>query len=217
MHETAVPWEDVERGYEFAKGRYVPHHRGRAGSPADQRYYLVPEETGIKAFTLLKQALEKTGRAVVAKVAIREKASLCLVRPHADTLALETMFYADEVRPMKDLDLPDTSKVAVSPREFQMAVSLIENLSDTFEVDRYQDEYRAALQKVIEAKVAGAPAAPRAAERAGQVVDLMEALKASIEATRKKPAAREGRPPAKARGAGISRSATATRRRRKTA
>ncbi len=239
VHEKEVPWEDVERGYEFAKGQYVPiteedlnrlpistvHNVNISDfvkldevDPIyyEKSYYLAPEETGAKAFVLLKRALEETRRAAVAKVAIRDKESLCLVRPYGDALALETMFYADEVRPVKDLDLPDINKIRVSSRELEMAVSLIGNLSDTFDVTRYEDEYRAALQKLIAAKVEGAPAPEAPAEQPGKLVDLMAALKASIEATQKKPAG-EARPAASRRGSSRTAAVASSRRRPKTA
>jgi len=215
--EKAVPWDEVVRGFEYAKGNYVPiteedldHLPVKTVHTVDisdfvkleevdpiyydKAYYLAPEETGAKAFVLLRQALEQTGRAAVAKVAIRDKESLCLVRPHQDVLTLETMLYANEIRSTKDITFDG---VGVSPKEIQMAVSLIENLSDSFDPQRYHDEYQVALKKVIDAKVAGAPLPAPPAERAEKIVDLMEALRASVEATRKKSSAQDdGKAPA---------------------
>ena len=210
--EKAVPWDEVVRGFEYAKGNYVPiteedldHLPVKTVHTVDisdfvkleevdpiyydKAYYLAPEETGAKAFVLLRQALEQTGRAAVAKVAIRDKESLCLVRPHQDVLTLETMLYANEIRSTKDITFDG---VGVSPKEIQMAVSLIENLSDSFDPQRYHDEYQVALKKVIDAKVAGAPLPAPPAERAEKIVDLMEALRASVEATRKKSSGQDG-------------------------
>jgi DNA end-binding protein Ku len=204
--EKAVPWDEVVRGFEYAKGQYVPisdedleHLPVKTVHTVDisdfvkleevdpiyydKAYYLAPEETGAKAFVLLRQALEQTGRAAVAKVAIRDKESLCLVRPYQDVLTLETMLYANEIRSTKDIAVEG---VGVSPKEIQMAVSLIENLSDSFDPQRYHDEYQAALKKVIDAKVAGAPLPAAPTERGEKIVDLMEALRASVEATKKK-------------------------------
>jgi DNA end-binding protein Ku len=216
--EKAVSWEDTERGYEYAKGKYVPisdedlEHlpvktvhtvdisdfvKVEEVDPIyyDKAYYLAPEETGMKAFTLLRKALEETGRVAVAKVAIRDKENLCLVRPYEDVLAMETMLYANEIRSTKDIAV-DGEKV--SPKELQMAVSLIENLSDSFDPERYEDDYQAAMKKVIKAKVEGAPLPEAPAERGEKVVDLMDALRASIEASKKdrrseKPAASRSR------------------------
>jgi len=203
--EKAVPWDEVARGFEYAKGRYVPisdedldHLPVKTVHTVDisdfvkieevdpiyydKAYYLAPEEAGIKAFALLRQALQQTGRAAVAKVAIRDKENLCLVRPYQDVLSMETMFYANEIRSTEGI-AADGAKV--SPKELQMAVSLIENLSDSFDAERYQDDYQAALKQVIDAKVEGAPLPEAPAERGEKVVDLMAALRASVEATKK--------------------------------
>jgi len=203
--EKAVPWDEVVRGFEYAKGNYVPiteedleHLPVKTVHTVDisdfvkleevdpiyydKAYYLAPEETGAKAFVLLRQALEQTRRAAVAKVAIRDKESLCLVRPYLDVLSLDTLFYANEIRSTKDIAVDG---VGASPREIEMAVSLIENLSDSFDPQRYHDEYQAALKKLIDAKVAGAPLPAPPSERGEKIVDLMEALRASVEATRK--------------------------------
>ncbi len=121
VEDHAVPWEEVERGYEVAKDTYVPitdKDLDRIPLPTvhavsisdfvelaqvdpiylDKSYYLGPDEKGEKAYILLRRALEQTGRAAVAKVTIRDRESLCLVRPYRDALTLETLFYADEVR-----------------------------------------------------------------------------------------------------------------------
>jgi len=204
--ERAVPWDDVVRGFEYTKGKYLPvseedldHLPVKSVHTVDisdfvkleevdpiyydKAYYLAPDEAGVKAFALLRQALQQTGRAAVAKVAIRDKENLCLVRPYEDVLSMETMFYANEIRSAQDI-AADGEKV--SPKELQMAVSLIENLSDSFDPERYRDEYQAALKQVIKAKVEGAPLPEAPTEKGGRVVDLMEALRASVEQTRKK-------------------------------
>jgi DNA end-binding protein Ku len=205
-HEKAIPWEDTVRGFEYTKGKYMPitdedlEHlpvktvhtveisdfvKLEEVDPIyyDKAYYLSPEETGLKAFVLLRQALKETGRAAVAKVAIRDKENLCVVRPYEDVLTMETMLYANEIRSTEAIAV-DGAKV--SPKELQMAVSLIENLSDSFDPDRYEDEYQVALKKVIKAKVEGAPLPEAPTEREGKVVDLMEALRASIEQSKKR-------------------------------
>lgn len=148
----------------------------------DKSYYLAPDAKGEKAFTLLRQALEQTGRAAVAKVAIRDRESLCLVRPYKDALALETLFYADEIRDTAELKIPKAEEI--NPQELKMAISLIENLSTEFDPSRYQDTFQEALKQVIDAKVAGRPV-PKPPAAKSQVVDLMEALRASVEASKK--------------------------------
>ncbi len=155
-----MPWEEVERGYEVAKDTYVPitdKDLDRIPLPTvhavsisdfveigqvdpiylDKRYYLGPDEKGEKAYILLRRALEQTGRAAVAKVTIRDRESLCLVRPYRDALTLETLFYADEVRDTTDLKIPEDGDV--KPQELKMAVSLIDNLTTDFDPRRYQD------------------------------------------------------------------------------
>jgi DNA end-binding protein Ku len=228
--EKAVPWDEVVRGFEYASGRYVPitdedlEHlpvktihtvdisdfvRLEEVDPIyyDKAYYLAPDAAGVKAFVLLRQALEETGRAAVAKVAIRDKESLCLVRPYQDLLSMDTLFYANEIRSTKDIAVDG---VGVSPKEIQMAVSLIENLSNHFDAQRYHDEYQAALKKLIDAKVAGAPLPAPPSERGEEIVDLMEALRASVEATRKKSGEADGKAPA-------TRTRTISSRRKKSA
>lgn len=210
VHDVAVAWEDVERGYEYARDKYVPisdeeldklpvktvHSvdisdfvRLDEVDPIyfDRAYYLAPTESGAKAFALLLKALEQTGRAAVAKVAIRDKESLCLVRPYRGTLTMHTMLYANEVRPAEDLGEAAEPSSRVSPKELQMAVSLVENLSDSFDPSRYEDDYQAALKQVIDAKVDGSPMPPAPKAKGTKVVDLMEALRASIEATKNRP------------------------------
>jgi DNA end-binding protein Ku len=204
--EKAVPWEEVIRGFEYTKGRYVPisdedleHLPVKTVHTVDisdfvkleevdpiyfdKAYYLAPEEAGVKAFALLRQALEQTGRAAVAKVAIRDKENLCLVRPYQTVMTMETMLYANEIRATQDIAVDGAE---VSPKELQMAMSLVENLSDHFDPARYHDEYQAALKQIIDAKVEGAPLPEAPSEQGEKVVDLMEALRASVEATRKK-------------------------------
>ena len=229
--EKQVPWDDVVRGFEYTKGRYVPitdedlEHlpvktvhtvdisdfvRLEEVDPIyfDKAYYLAPEEAGIKAFALLREALDQTGRAAVAKVAIRDKENLCLVRPYQGVLTMETMLYANEIRSTQDIAV---DAAEVSPKELQMAVSLIENLSDSFEPQRYHDEYQAALKQLIDAKVEGAPLPALPTEQGEKVVDLMEALRASVEATRKRSSGQtNGKAPA-------TRTRTISSRRRKSA
>jgi DNA end-binding protein Ku len=229
IDEKAVPWDEVVRGFEYTKGRYVAiSDEDLEHLPVktihtvdisdfvkldevdpiyfDKAYYLAPEEAGIKAFSLLRQALQQTDRAAVAKVAIRDKENLCLVRPYQDVLSMETMFYANEIRSTEGL-AADGSKT--SPKELQMAVSLIENLSDSFDIERYQDEYQAALKQVIEAKVEGAPLPEAPAAQGEKVVDLMEALRASVEQSKKKRGAAPGKASTTGRRAAHGRRKTA--------
>lgn len=208
--EDEVAYGETVRGFEFAKGEYLVMEEEdfeslplksahtiditrfvdiRTIDPVhyEKSYYIEPESVGAKPFALLKKALETTERAAVAKIALRQKEHLCLIRPYQDGLVMETMFYPDEIRSAAELDFP--GEIEVSDAELQMAVMLIDQLTGAFEPQEYRDEYRDALQQVIEAKLgAGAPvsAAPEAPQ--GKVRDLMEALRASIEAARAQPA-----------------------------
>jgi DNA end-binding protein Ku len=205
VEDRAVPWEEVERGFEISKDTYVPitdKDLDRIPLPTvhtveisdfvdlrqvdpiylDKSYFLGPDEKGAKAYLLLREALEKTGRAAVAKVAIREKESLCLVRAYRDALALETLYYADEIRDTADVKVPKNGEVR--PQELKMAVSLIDSLTTEFDPSRYQDNYREALQHLIDAKAEGRPV-PKAPAPKAKVVDLMEALRASVEASQR--------------------------------
>ncbi len=164
----------------------------------DRSYALEPEGVGVKPFYLLKKALESTNRVAIAKVSLRQKEHLCCLRPYEQGLLLETMHYPDEIRGTNELNLPE-EQASLSDAEVGMAVALIDQLTAEFVPDGHGDQYRFALERVIEAKlgtpqvVTAPPPVPQ-----GAVGDLMEALRASIEAAKKdKPAtAVDGPPPA---------------------
>ena len=149
----------------------------------EKSYHVEPEEMGKKPFALLVKALEEKKLNAVGKIAIRTKERLCSLRPRNGSLMLETLFYADEVKP------PETEapEVKVSEAEMKVAYALIDLLHEPFDPTKYRDEYRDALKEIIEAKLEGheyvAPAEPAAAAPA---VDLMAALKASVEAAKKR-------------------------------
>ena len=202
--DREVEWGEISRGYEYAKDELViltdedfeklplpsKHTIDLSAFVKDQQidavyfeksYYLEPEETGAKPYTLLMRALKDKGLTAVAKIAIRNKERLCALRPYNGTLMLETLFYPDEIRVEKGADLPAAK---VSEKELQMAFSLIDLMTEDFKPESYHDDYRQALTETIQAKLSGgeiveAPAAPR-----GKVVDLMAALKASVEAAK---------------------------------
>ncbi|HEX8100159.1 MAG TPA: Ku protein [Actinomycetota bacterium] len=202
-----VAYEHIVKGYEYEKGKYVvlededfeavPVQSSRAIDIVQfvaleeidpiyfqKSYYLVPEETGIKPYNLLREAMSEDGRVAVAKVAIREKEHLATLRFKENVFLLETMYWPDEIR-AADFEEFD-KEVEVRPQEVQMARSLIENLTEEFKPGEFRDDYREALLGVVEKKVAGEEieAVPEPEET--RVVDLMEALKASVDATKKK-------------------------------
>ncbi|MGH2572477.1 MAG: Ku protein [Actinomycetota bacterium] len=205
-----VPFEHIVKGYEYEKDKYVvlededfdavPVESSRAIDIIrfvdieeidpiyyQKSYYLVPEETGLKAYTLLRQAMEADGRVAVAKIAFRDKEHLAALRFKDDVFVLETMYWPDEIR-ASDFDVLD-KKVTVRPQEVQMAKSLIDNLTAEFNPQEFKDEYREALLGIVEKKIAGEEIEVVPEAEPTKVVDLMEALKASVEATKKKAAA----------------------------
>jgi len=206
-----VPYGEIAKGYELANGETVvltdedfadlPLTTSKAIDvlqfvPLEQvdpiffekSYYIEPDKAGAKPYVLLRDALEESGKVAVVKVALRNRESLATLRVREGVFVLETMLWPDEVREA-DFGFLDED-IDVRPQELAMAGSLIETLSGDFDPSQYKDSYREALQEVIEAKIAGhevkqpEPAQPTS----GTVVDLMAALRASVEA------AKAGRP-----------------------
>jgi DNA end-binding protein Ku len=146
-------------------------------------YYLEPDKAGIKPYVLLRDALERSGKVAVVKVALRQRESLATLRVRDGVFVLETMLWPDEVR-TPDFAFLDED-VDVRPQELSMAESLIETLAGEFEPEQYTDRYREALQDLISAKVEGREVVqPEVAEQPSTVVDLMSALRASVEQAR---------------------------------
>jgi len=205
--------DETVRGYEYAKDQYAvlePEELKALEQTSDQSieieefvpiarvdpiyfdktYLLGPDKGGHKAYRLLREAMHVSGKAALAKYSTRGKQQLVLVRETPSGLMLHTLFYADEVRSFDDVDAGDAPEP--KEKEVELAVQLVEQLaSDDFAPERYHDEYRTRALELIEQKIAGkAIAVAPAAAPKGQVIDLMEALKASL-------AAREGSEPAK--------------------
>jgi DNA end-binding protein Ku len=165
---------------------FVPQGGIEPGLYYKGAYYMEPEEAGRKAYQLLREALADTERIAVAKVALRDREHLCALHPLDGMMLLNTLHWPDEIRSAEGLGGLD-GDLKINPRELQMAKSLIENLAEEkFEPERYHDDYREALETVVKAKLEGeeAFAAPQV-EAEPKVMDLMEALKASVEAARK--------------------------------
>ena len=159
----------------------------------DRAYYLEPDARAVKPYALLREALASTDRTAITKVVIRSKTQLAALRVRGDVLVLQTMLWPDEVR-AAEFDVLD-SEVDVRPQELAMAASLVENLSADFDPSQYRDEYREALLAVIERKLAGGAGVPAAATTGADgggdslVVDLMAALRESVERTKAERAA----------------------------
>jgi len=205
VDDREVTADEVVRAYEYTKDQYVEitdedleqlpipsKHTIELTSFVKQAdvdpvyfersYYLEPDDVGLKPYALLMRALKTKQVAAVAKVALRNKESLCVLRAGESVLMLETLFYPDEVRTQ---DLPSSPEVLVSGPELNMALSLVEMLEEPFDPRKYHDNYRAALLEVIEAKRSGAEVVAQPEAPMPKTVDLMAALKASLEAAKK--------------------------------
>jgi DNA end-binding protein Ku len=202
-----VTYDDIAKGYDIGGGEMViltdedfadlPLSTSRAIDvlefvPAEQvdpilynkAYYLEPEGTATKPYLLLRDALTDSDRVAIVKVALRQREQLATLRVHDGVLLLNTMLWPDEVR-KPDFNFLDED-ITVRPPELAMASSLIDSMAGDFEPDAFTDNYRAALQEVIDAKVEGREVVqPEEAEEApAAAVDLMAALKASVERAR---------------------------------
>ena len=209
-----VPYDEIVKGYEYEKDRYViltdddldavPVQSTRnidIQQFVDQAeidpiyykktYYLGPEEAGVKAYQLLVEALREGEKVGVAKVSFRDKEHLAAIRLMDNLLVLDTMFWPDEIREAKFEELD--KEVRVSDKEVSMAESLIDNLTEPWKPDAYTDEYREALLDIVEKKVAGEEIEEVEPVEPARVVDLMDALKQSVEATKKETGQKKGR------------------------
>jgi DNA end-binding protein Ku len=205
-----VTWDDLVRGYEVSKDTYVTFTDEELEAvdvesiraidvvsfvPLEsidpiyfnKTYYVAPEPSGLKAYRLLAGALEAEQQVGIAKVALRDKEHLATIRLKEDVFVLETMHWPDEIREPAFEEL--TKNVDVRDQEVKMARQLVQQLSDEFKPDQFQDEYRVALEALVERKIEGqeiSVAPPPEEEEPTKVVDLMEALKASVEEAKKK-------------------------------
>ncbi|WP_432926054.1 Ku protein [Microbispora sp. CA-135349] len=230
-----VPYSDIAKGYELATGEMVvltdedfadlPLTSSRRidvlqFTPAEQidpiyfakSYYLEPDGQGAKPYVLLRDALERSGQVAVVKIALRQRESLAALRVRDGVFVLETMLWPDEIREADFGFLEED--VDVRPQELKMAESLIETMVADFDPTEYKDAYREALQEVIEAKVAGKEVvAPEVPAEAGPAVDLMAALRASVEAAkRERQGAAESKSPGGAAKAKTAASGTAAKK-----
>jgi len=203
-----VPWDQIVKGYEYEKGKYVvlkDEDFQRVDLEATQMvdikdfvdqeeidpmffykpYYLEPQKGGDKAYALLRDALKDTNKVGVAKVVIKTRQYLAGVKPEDGALVLELMHFADELADPEKLHVP--KKTEVGKREMTMAKSLIDSMSAKWNPEKYKDDYREALMEVIEEKVeAGGKEIeekPRKAPKPTKVIDLVSVLQKSLEET----------------------------------
>jgi len=222
--DVPVSRDEMVKGYEFSKDQYVQFEpqelkaMEEAGTHTaditefvpieavdpvyfDKAYYLAPDKGGAKPYALLTQALRESNRCALGRWAARGKQYIVMIRPVEDGLVMQQLLYATEVRSIKDIEIPKTD---VKPAELKLAQQLIEQqATDKFDPTAYKDEVRERIEKAVEKKVEGHEITmPEAPEPTAQVIDLMEALRASLDKKQKaepqrKPA--EAKKPAEAR------------------
>ncbi len=222
-----VDYDALVKGYEKARGKVVlvEPEELEAAAPEQTRtieiedfvelgdidpiyynsaYYVAPRAGAgaDKAYALLREAMRKTGRAAVGRFVMRTKQYLAVIRAKDDVLVLETLYFADEIRDPKELKIP--KRVSVGTRELKIATQLIDSLTSEWDPARYKDTYRVAVQKVIDRKARGETITVETVkEEKGEVLDLVQALQASLDAKTKG---------AKAKGAKAGGPAKRTRR-----
>ncbi len=203
FHDKVIEWKDVVRGFEVSKGKFVTvADEELEGIPIDtshsvnvagfvqlteidplyyeRSYYVAPDEGGVKAFVLFRDALKEVDRVAVGQVVIRDKEYPIALRPYENAMVMATLFYADEVRSLSAVDeFPGEAKV--HPNERKMALQLVDNLTTEFHIEEFRDEYREKVLALIKAKAEGETIVAAKAPEPGKVIDLMEALKRSVE------------------------------------
>lgn len=219
--EKEVEYKDLVKGYEYEDNKFVvlrdedfdnvPVKSTKTIDIVDfvkleeidpvyyiKTYYLRPSEGGEKPYLLLKKALVETDKVAIAKITIRKKESLAVIRVMDDALALETMFFADEVKSVDELQISDLEeKIEINEKERELAVEIVNNLTAEFNPEKYDNEYRENLMKIIREKIEGKEVEiPETVTEENKVLDLMEKLKASVEASEKE----EEKKPAKITG-----------------
>jgi len=217
--DKEVGWDDIVKGFEYEPGHFVLVDDDELESIKpdvsktieivdfvslseidpiyfDKSYYLSPQDTGGKAYHLLREAMNDSDKIGIAKITIRSKQSLAAVRVYKNLLVLETLFFPDEVREV-DLVPGIPKEINLDDKELTMAKELIKNLSEPFNPEKYKDDYREALQNLIHQKIEGEEieVAPEAPQR--NIIDLMQALQASIDETTPK---KEEKPKKSTRG-----------------
>jgi DNA end-binding protein Ku len=227
FHERDVEADELVKGWEFVKGQYVPVEESDLEKIALQRsqsidivrfvrvedvdpvyfdrtYYLVPAEAEAqrRPYVLLLRAMQDAGMGAMGKFVLWGKENLSLVRPLGDSLALETLYYAEDVRPRADID-DLVGEIEVQDAELAMARQLVDSLVGEFDPTDYENEHRTQLRELLEAKLEGKEISIPEPVAAAPVVDLMDALRQSVAQAQKKraPAKTGKKAPAKRRAA----------------
>ncbi|MBS0168999.1 MAG: Ku protein [Nitrospira sp.] len=208
-----VGWDDIVKGYEYEKERYVvltEEDFRRANVEATQTidivsfvdardidpiyfetpYFLAPDKRGDKGYALLRETLKKTDKAGIAMVVIRTRQYVCALLPADEAIVLNTLRYANELKSIKDIDLPAASlkSAGVSPREIEMATKLVEEMTDRWKPEAFRDTYHEDLLKLIDKRikagqteVVSEPEEEAKPQKRAEVVDLMALLKRSVQ------------------------------------
>ncbi|KZE53181.1 Ku protein [Brevibacillus parabrevis] len=204
--QREVDASEIVRGYEYEKGHFVmindedleaitPETRRAIEildfvdlseiDPVyfDKSYFLSPQDTGEKAYALLRAAMGQSGKIAIAQVTMRNRQSLAVIRLYEHCMMLETIFYPDEVRPVNQVPALPEATIPLAENELKMATELIGNMTVPFDPAKYTDEYRSELQKMIEKKLEGQEIATAPTVARTNVIDLMQALKESLAST----------------------------------
>ncbi len=198
-----VPMDQIVKGYEISKGRYVVVEKDELDAIAPKAtrnieiedfvdldeidpiyfvspYYVLPDKAAAKPYRLLLEAMQELRKVAIGRVVMRGKEHLVAIRPMGGLLCVETMRYADEVIPIEEVG--GAPEADLSEKELAMARQLVESLAEDFDADKYENEYREQLMGLIEAKAAGEEVvAEPEAEEPAKVLDLMAALEASLQ------------------------------------
>ncbi|MFL5607276.1 MAG: Ku protein [Gemmatimonadaceae bacterium] len=204
-----VPWNEIVKGYEYSKGKYVvvtSEELAKVKTPSskavemmdfvksdeidpryfDTPYYLVPQKGGEKPYALLREALERTDMVGIGKLTLRQKEHLVAVRPIGDALVLELMRFEHELVEPEELRFPGTEQQNVRPQELEMAEQLIGNLAEPFDPSKYHDEYEEKLQALLKAKLKGKKLPDDESDEKPEktkVIDLVARLQESLAST----------------------------------
>ncbi|MEJ7913120.1 MAG: Ku protein [Chitinophagaceae bacterium] len=207
--DKEVPWKEIVKGFQYAKGKYVivEAEDFERASPEKSKaidivqfvkqeeidpilyekpYYLIPAKGGEKPYRLLLKALEESGTIGIAEFMLRNRQHVCAVKAHKDILLLNQMRYQEEIKELPEVEVPKKEKI--SDKELQLAMKLVEQLTEKFDAAAFKDTYIEELKKIIKAKAAGKQVriAEQPKETTGAVKDLMEILKQSLNTGSKK-------------------------------
>jgi DNA end-binding protein Ku len=202
-----VTWENIVKGYDL-NGKYIvlEDEDFQKASPEKSKiieilefvkeneiesifyetpYFLEPQKSGVKAYTLLREALKKCGKVGLGNFVMRTKEALCVLKPMENAILLQQIRFAQEIRNVNDLDIP--GKSAIKPGEMQMAMALIDQLTGKFDISKYKDTYTDQLLKLINAKAKGKKLQPSPLRVVhSKSKDLMSQLKESLQTKKKK-------------------------------